>query len=332
MPFHTLINTYMKATSMYRTRLTFLVFTVVVLGSTATGSLFAADTAVDTVSDATTLLAAKTNPEAPTSDATNLDAPTPEGAKNAQAEPPADAPSPSAEPKANDIQHMAEPTNETHRKVFQAFRNRFPALQIDSITDGPYPGLFEVITDSQIVYVDEGMTLLFQGEMINLTDGINLTEARLAGIHMGLINELGEENMLVYKGANEADRSITVFTDINCGYCRLLHSEIDTLLQAGINVRYLMFPRAGLESESRTALESVWCADNPQEAMTAAKAGEPVVEKSCDTPVETHYELAGQVGLRGTPLIYLDNGTAIPGYREASAIVEMINTSEPMSN
>jgi len=176
------------------------------------------------------------------------------------------------------------------------------------------------------------MTLLFQGEMINLTDGVNLTEARLSGIHMGLINELGEENMLVYQAENKADRSITVFTDIDCGYCRLLHSEIDTLLQAGINVRYLMFPRAGLESKSRNALESVWCADNPQEAMTAAKAGEPVVEKTCETPVETHYELAGKVGLRGTPLIYLDNGTALPGYREASVIVQMINTSEPMSN
>lgn len=254
---------------------------------------------------------------------------------------PADAPAPteqvaqdnaSAEPPATEIQHMAEPSDETHKKVFLAFRERFPALPIDSLSDGPYPGLFEVITDAQVVYVDEDMTLLFQGEMINLADGVNLTEARLAGIHMGLINELGEENMLVYKGANDSDRSITVFTDINCGYCRLLHGEIDTLLQAGISVRYLMFPRAGLESESRTALESVWCADNPQDAMTAAKAGEPVVEKTCDTPIETHYSLAGQVGLRGTPLIYLDNGTALPGYREASVIVEMINSSEPMTN
>jgi len=272
------------------------------------------------------LFAASTSPEAPTAAAASPDAPTPENAEAAK--PPTQPP----ETQVAKTQHMAEPTDETHKKVFHAFRKRFPALSVDSISDAPYPGLFEVITDSQIVYVDEDMTLLFQGEMINLTDGINLTEARLSGIHMGLINELGEENMLVYQAENKADRSITVFTDINCGYCRLLHSEIDTLLQAGINVRYLMFPRAGLESESRTALESVWCADNPQEAMTAAKAGEPVDEKTCDTPVEIHYELAGKVGLRGTPLIYLDNGTALPGYREASVIVQMINSSEPMTN
>lgn len=332
---HTLKQrTYTKVFSMNRIRpiclaYSVLLFSVMVFGS-APAILFAADTNSD---PSNAEPAAPTNPEAPvTADATSQEAPSPQTAKKVKAPQPIDAPVHSEEPQETQIQHMAEPTDETHRKVFHAFQARFPALPIDSLSDGPYPGLFEVITDSQIVYVDEGMTLLFQGEMINLTDGINLTEARLAGIHMGLINELGEENMLVYNAQNDADRSITVFTDINCGYCRQLHSEIDTLLQAGINVRYLMFPRAGLESESRTALESVWCADNPQEAMTAAKAGEPIVEKACDAPVEMHYELAGQVGLRGTPLIYLDNGAALPGYREASAIVEMINTSEPMSN
>jgi len=93
-----------------------------------------------------------------------------------------------------------------------------------------------------------------------------------------------------------------------------------------------MFPRAGLESDSRVALESVWCSDDPQEAMTAAKAGQPIQPLACETPIEQHYALAEQVGLRGTPLIYLDNGTAIPGYREAKILVEMINSTEPGAN
>ncbi len=225
-----------------------------------------------------------------------------------------------------------EPEDEALRNVFLGFRERFPTLSIDALADGPYEGLYEVITDSRVVYVTEDLSLLFQGNIIDLNHGIDITEARLAGIHMGLINSLGESKMLVYKAEPASDRNITVFTDINCGYCRLLHSEIDTLLTGGVNVRYLMFPRAGLESESRVALESVWCADNPQQAMTSAKAGEPIQEESCDTPVQEHYDLAGKVGLRGTPLIYLDNGTAIPGYREAAAIIEMIHSTEPMSN
>jgi len=224
------------------------------------------------------------------------------------------------------------PTDETHKKVFEAFRARLPGVPIDSLSEGPYPGLYEVVSDSQIIYVDEGVSLLFQGDMIDLDSGTNLTESRLTGLHMGLINDLGEDNMLVYKSEIPSDRTITVFTDINCGYCRKLHGEIDTLLKGGVNVRYLMFPRAGLESESRDALESVWCADDPQTAMTSAKAGQPIAPMQCNTPIEQHYALAEQVGLRGTPLIYLDNGTAIPGYREAKIIVEMINSTEPHSN
>ena len=230
------------------------------------------------------------------------------------------------------VQVMDEPEDEKLRAVFYGFRERFPSLNIDAIADGPHPGLYEVVTDSRVVYVSEDMSLLFQGNVIDLNAGVDLTEARLAGIHMGLINELGESKMLVYKAEPASDRNITIFTDINCGYCRLLHSEIDTLLSGGVNVRYLMFPRAGLESDSRVALESVWCAADPQQAMTSAKAGEPITEVACETPVEEHYDLAGKVGLRGTPLIYLDNGTALPGYREASVIIEMINTTEPMSN
>lgn len=254
-----------------------------------------------------------------------------------EVEPAAVEATPEAEPAAPEttdkVAGMIDtPTDETHKKVFEAFRVRLPGVPIESLSEAPYPGLYEVITDAQVIYVNEDVSLLFQGEMIDLATGINLTETRLTGIHMGLINDLGEENMLVYKSSEPSDRSITVFTDINCGYCRLLHGEIETLLEGGVNVRYLMFPRAGLDSDSRIALESVWCADDPQAAMTAAKAGDPIAPKTCKTPIEEHVALAQQVGLRGTPLIYLDNGTAIPGYREAKIIVEMINSTEPVSN
>ncbi len=221
--------------------------------------------------------------------------------------------------------------DEQHKAVYEAFLERFPGVPVESFTAAPYDGLFEVITEGRIIYVDAAMKTLFQGEIIDLDTGTNMTESRLSGIHMGLINSMGEDNMLVYKPSGEdTGRSITVFTDINCGYCRLLHSEIDTLLQAGVSVRYLMFPRAGLDTDSSVALESVWCDADPQAAMTSAKAGEPIQHNECETPIEQHYALAGQVGLRGTPLIYLDSGTAIPGYREAKVLVEMISSSEPM--
>jgi len=90
-----------------------------------------------------------------------------------------------------------------------------------------------------------------------------------------------------------------------------------------------MFPRAGLNTPASEALESVWCAENPQLAMTTAKRGGQVDPKTCDNPIEAHVALAQNVGLRGTPLIYLDTGDRIPGYRDAATIVDMVKSGVP---
>ena len=107
---------------------------------------------------------------------------------------------------------------------------------------------------------------------------------------------------------------------------------MDTLLDEGVSVRYLLFPRAGLGSQGHKDLESVWCADDPQAAMTNAKAGGKIEPMTCDNPIEQHVALAERLGLRGTPLIYTDSGEKIPGYREARVLAGMVNQSEPMSN
>jgi thiol:disulfide interchange protein DsbC len=140
---------------------------------------------------------------------------------------------------------------------------------------------------------------------------------------------MGEDNMLVYEPDEPTGRSITVFTDISCGFCRRLHADIDQLLDEGVAVRYLLFPRAGLGSSGHQALEDVWCNENPQEAMTVAKAGGKVATSNCTNPIESHVALATQVGLRGTPLIYTDSGVRIPGYREPAELVSIVKESTP---
>jgi len=189
-----------------------------------------------------------------------------------------------------------------------------------------------VVTDGQIYYVDESAEYLIDGSLIRLSDRANLTDSRLGRIHMGLIQAMDEKDMLIYEPETESTRSITVFTDISCGYCRRLHAELDTLMEEGVRVRYLMFPRAGLGSQGHKDLESVWCADDPHGAMDNAKAGGEIEPKSCDNPIESHVALAERLGLRGTPLIYTDSGEKIPGYREASVLATMVNGSEPITN
>lgn len=217
-------------------------------------------------------------------------------------------------------------------EVLERLREQLPSIAFTDISESTIPGLFEVITDGQIYYVNESAQYLIDGNLIRLSDRANLTDARLGRIHMGLIEQMDEKNMLIYEPEEASNRSITVFTDISCGYCRRLHAEIDTLLDDGVRVRYLLFPRAGLGSQGHKDLESVWCADNPQAAMSNAKAGGQIEPKSCDNPIEEHVALAERLGLRGTPLIYTDSGEKVPGYREASVLATMVNGSEPLAN
>ena len=205
-----------------------------------------------------------------------------------------------------------------------------PGLTATSVAETPVPGLYELVVDGQIYYVTESAEYLLDGSLIELGTRTNLTEHRLGGIQTALIEEIGEDNMLIYEPDEPSERSLTIFTDISCGFCRRLHQDIDVLLDAGVRVRYLLFPRAGLGSPGHQALESVWCADDPLAAMTTAKAGGQVPEKRCENPIESHVALAERVGLRGTPLIYLDNGDRIPGFREADALAAMVNGSEPL--
>jgi len=207
---------------------------------------------------------------------------------------------------------------------------RLPGVTLTSVADTPAEGLYELVIDGGIYYADASGGYLIEGNLIELATRDNLTEARLGTLHMDLLDGMDEQDMLVYEPDAPSDRSITVFTDISCGYCRRLHADLDTLLDAGVRVRYLLFPRAGLGSSGHAELESVWCADDPLEAMTIAKSGGQVAARTCDNPIEQHVALAERVGLRGTPLIYTDAGERIPGYREPAALARSVLDSSPV--
>lgn len=240
-----------------------------------------------------------------------------------------------AEPKQEGLEMAQNSSDSSSTDIDQVSRTlseNLPGIEFTEVSQSVIPGLYEVITDGQIYYVDKSAEYLIDGSLIRLSDRANLTDARLGRIHMTLIGKMDEKDMLIYEPEKDSTRSITIFTDISCGYCRRLHAELDTLLDEGVRVRYLLFPRAGLDSQGHKDLESVWCADNPQEAMTNAKSGGQIEPKTCDNPIEAHVALAERLGLRGTPLIYTDSGEKVPGYREATVLATMVNRSEPISN
>ena len=189
----------------------------------------------------------------------------------------------------------------------------FPEMTKATIKPAPVNGLYEVELDTQIFYATPDGKYLFMGDMVDLNGRTNLTEARRATLRMKMLNEVGEENMLVIGPAN-AKRTLTVFTDVDCGYCAMFHRDVPTLNKEGVKVRYLFFPRTGLGSESYKRAVAVWCAPDRAKAIGIAKAGGKIDMKTCANPVERHYHLGERLGVEGTPTIFVDDGKKFPGY------------------
>jgi thiol:disulfide interchange protein DsbC len=188
----------------------------------------------------------------------------------------------------------------------------------------PIEGLYEVRADGQIVYMTRDARYAIQGSLIDLEVRRNLTEDARAEIRRGELAGPGARGTLDFPAVGQQKHAIFIFTDVDCGYCRKLHQEVPKLNQAGVTVRYLAYPRAGLESDAYRIMASVWCADDPRAALTAAKSGAAVPEKTCDNPVRAHFDMGNRMGVQGTPSILLEDGTELGGYAPAQQIVQAL--------
>ena len=188
-----------------------------------------------------------------------------------------------------------------------------PGVKIDRIQPSPIPGYREVSLSGRIVYVSDDGKNLLQGSLVRLADRVNLTDESEAVLRRGVLASAGKGQRIVFPAAKERYR-VTVFTDIDCGFCRKLHAEMPKYNAAGVTVEYLFFPRTGINSESYDKAVSVWCARDQRQALTDAKADRPVPKRTCSNPVAADFELGQRAGVDGTPAIYLDDGTQIGGF------------------
>jgi len=208
-----------------------------------------------------------------------------------------------------------------------AIRKALGSISPDVVEPAPIAGLYEVVVGSQVIYMSADGLYMLQGELIDVKNRKSLTEPRRRKVTRKLLDSVSEDDMIVFK-PEKAKHVVTVFTDIDCGYCRKLHNEMDNYLDEGIEVRYMMFPRAGAGSESYKKAVAVWCSDDRNAAMTSAKRGEAVDMKTCDNPIDRHMTLVRQLGARGTPFIVLDNGGTQPGYVPAKQLVRLLNQTD----
>lgn len=199
------------------------------------------------------------------------------------------------------------------QKVRDAIKTLVPDARIDSVTRTELAGFYEVVMGGQPLYVSADGRFLFSGALWDIAGKRNLTEARLASVRKGTLDAVGADQRIVY-AATQPKHVITVFTDIDCGYCRRLHQQMAEYNNAGITVEYLFFPRAGIGSESYDKAVSVWCAADRNAALTKAKNGEPLENKTCANPIASQFDLGHKVGVSGTPAVIAEDGTQIGGY------------------
>ena len=188
-----------------------------------------------------------------------------------------------------------------------------PRQTVSEVKLSPMEGVYEIALSGRTMYATSNGSYLLLGDVYDTDRKVSLGEEKKQEQAIKIVNDMPEEEMIVF-APEKTKRSMTVFTDVDCGYCRKLHKEVPQLVDAGVEVRYLWFPRAGIGSESYDKAVSVWCADDQQQAMNDAKNNNKVVDKTCENPVAAQYEAGQKVGVRGTPTLVLDDGTIIGGY------------------
>ena len=187
--------------------------------------------------------------------------------------------------------------------------------KLDDLQPSPIPGIYEFIQGAEVNYLTADGKYYIDGNLYDMKSRDNLTELLRTHARVALINAVPESQMLIFSPPNPK-YTLTVFTDVDCQYCRKLHSEIAELNRLGIRVRYMFFPRTGPGTERWRKAEVVWCSPNRLEALTRAKLGASLdMNKNCGpTPVAREYALGESIGIRGTPAMFSEYGDYITGY------------------
>jgi thiol:disulfide interchange protein DsbC len=217
---------------------------------------------------------------------------------------------------------VAEESIEHIKKKIQEI---LPELTVDSMQNSPIPGLYQIQSGANLLYVSADGHFLLQGEVLDLRkpkDQWNITEVARSQVRIKFLKNLNNKDMVVYSPSQKPKGQVTIFTDVDCGYCRKQHQDVAELTAGGIEVRYLSFPRQGLGSPTFQKAVSIWCATDRKKAFETAVAGDKIAELSCANPIEQQFNLGRQFGINGTPTLLFADGTMIPGYIKASQLIQ----------
>ena len=221
------------------------------------------------------------------------------------------------------ISNAQQPANSLREKLVQAIETASNnQLEILSITATPLGSIYQVeLSTGEILYSDISGDYMFTGDMLRASPQglMNLTSERRQEQALEKVAAIPEEEMIVFT-PEQTKASITVFTDVDCTYCRKLHGDLDELLARGIEVRYIAYPRGGENAASYDKMISVWCSDDRKRSLTQAKNGQNLPSRDCTSPVLSHHAVGNQLGISGTPALILPDGRVVPGYLDADRL------------
>ncbi|UYG08133.1 DsbC family protein [Halomonas sp. M4R1S46] len=205
-------------------------------------------------------------------------------------------------------------------------------MPVEQVEETPLAGFFRVrLETGETFYTDAAGDYFLVGDLYeNAESGlVNLTEQARNAERAARLAEIPEAQRVIFRSTVEPRARLVVFTDTTCPYCRRLHEEVPRLNEMGIEVDYLAFPRAGMNSPGARQMQQVWCADNPSEAMSGAKRDTALEgDADCDNPVEEQYHLGMELGVQGTPAIVLPDGRLVPGYVPAERLAAMLGLND----
>lgn len=199
-----------------------------------------------------------------------------------------------------------------------------PRIEVVAFKDAPINNFYEVqLSSGDLLYVSKQTNHILAGNLLEITNTglVDLTEVARSAIRTQAIQAVPKEEQVIFAAKGETKAVVQIFTDSTCPYCSRLHEQVPELNKQGVEVRYLAFPRQGPQGKGFNDLVNVWCADNKQQAMTAAKEGKLLPNKQCDNPIAKQYELGRKLGVQGTPAIFLPDGRIIPGFVPAERLM-----------
>lgn len=192
------------------------------------------------------------------------------------------------------------------------------------LQSSPLKGVKSVVSDQGIFYVSDDGNYILRGDLFELKNGelVNLSERML----FDKLNALADQ-MIVYPAKNQ-QYVVTVFMDITCHYCHLLYEKKQEYNDLGITLRFLAFPRGGLETQTARQMEAIWQAKDRNQALDNAESGNLPKELKTPDIVAQHYSLGRQYGVRGTPSIITDSGEMLGGYLPPKELLDVLQDGQ----